>query len=431
MNGLLDFINSPEGQGLLSATFGGLAGAGHGGTMNTIGRAGLAGLQGYGVAQDRKLELEQNTKRNQMYDLQLAQAKRAAETEDAIHKAGVESYRTPEQMSLMGGGGPTIANAEKISSMKPGFDQNGFIERVMQIDPLKGIAIRQSMAKETPFGKVDPKDYTPESVAKFAQTHNFGDLMPARKMEIAPGGQVYNPYAIQAGQVLADPNKPFSIGSNGGLVPNTQYQTYEINKAHAGAPRTDVRVNTEKSLLNDIAGGLGKSIVDARGAAQGAAGSIQTLSRLNDALNSGKILAGPGSTFKQYGLQVGNMLGLNGKDANETLLNTRQAVQSLSQLELDAAQQMKGQGQITENERAILRRAASGDIDSMTTSELKLLTGVLDRSARYKIKNYQSQVAPLKNNPNAATIAPFLDVQEPDALPSASPVGGIKFMGFE
>ncbi|MCX4218730.1 hypothetical protein MKZ87_13885 [Pseudomonas sp. MCal1] len=53
MDGLLDFVKTPEGQGLLSAAFGGLAGARRGAPVNTLGIAGLAGLSGYSNAQQR------------------------------------------------------------------------------------------------------------------------------------------------------------------------------------------------------------------------------------------------------------------------------------------------------------------------------------------------------------------------------------------
>jgi hypothetical protein len=53
MDGLLDFAKSPEGQGLLAAAFGGLAGARRGAPVNTLGIAGLAGLTGYSNAQQR------------------------------------------------------------------------------------------------------------------------------------------------------------------------------------------------------------------------------------------------------------------------------------------------------------------------------------------------------------------------------------------
>jgi hypothetical protein len=54
MDGLLDFAKTPEGQGLLAAAFGGLAGARRGAPVNTLGIAGLAGLTGYSTAQSRE-----------------------------------------------------------------------------------------------------------------------------------------------------------------------------------------------------------------------------------------------------------------------------------------------------------------------------------------------------------------------------------------
>jgi hypothetical protein len=162
---------------------------------------------------------------------------------------------------------------------------------------------------------------------------------------------------------------------------------------------------------------LGKSITDARGKAEAAVGTIGTVNRLVSALDSGQVMAGPTSNFRQYGLQIGNVLGVAGKDATEKLMNTRSAIQSLAQLELDAAQAMKGQGQITEAERDIIRRAAAGDIERMTVPELRVLAGTLDKTARGKIRAYQGQVTPLKQNPNAAPLAPFLDVAEPEQMP--------------
>lgn len=53
MDGLLDFAKTPEGQGLLAAAFGGLAGARRGAPVNTMGIAGLAGLAGYSNAASR------------------------------------------------------------------------------------------------------------------------------------------------------------------------------------------------------------------------------------------------------------------------------------------------------------------------------------------------------------------------------------------
>lgn len=56
MAGLMDFFATPEGQGLLAAGFGGLAGARRGQPLNSIGRGGLAGLAGYAQAQDQQAQ---------------------------------------------------------------------------------------------------------------------------------------------------------------------------------------------------------------------------------------------------------------------------------------------------------------------------------------------------------------------------------------
>lgn len=62
MEGLLDFVKSPAGQGLLAAGFAGAAGANRGTPWNNMGRAGLAGLTGYSAAsalQDDRLKREE------------------------------------------------------------------------------------------------------------------------------------------------------------------------------------------------------------------------------------------------------------------------------------------------------------------------------------------------------------------------------------
>jgi hypothetical protein len=276
-----------------------------------------------------------------------------------------------------------------------------------------GDYLKSTMPKQIEFGKVDPKDYTPESLREATMTGDYSKLVPVRKMDVV-NNQAVDLYKAPAGTVFDtfDPNKPFNL-QGGRLAPNLPLQQYEMGKAKAGA--TNVSVNTEKSLLNEVAGGLGKAVTDARSGAQAALGTIGTVNRLADALDSGRVMAGPGSSFRQYGLQLGNVLGVSGKDANERMVNTRQAIQSLAQLELDAAQQMKGQGQITEAERDIIRRAAAGDIEKMTVPELRMLAGTLDKTARGKIRSYNTQVGPLAKNPNAAPLAPFLSVEEPAA----------------
>lgn len=177
----------------------------------------------------------------------------------------------------------------------------------------------------------------------------------------------------------------------------------------------NVTVNTEKQLLGNIAEGVGKDVATATSNAKSAIGTLNTVGQIREALDSGKVIAGPGSTARVFLGQLGQVLGISGKDATETLTKTRSAIQGLAQLELDGAQQMKGQGQITEAERGIIRRAASGDIDSLTGPEMRTLMDTLDRTARYKIKVNAANVAKVRANPQSASLADFMNVDEPPA----------------
>lgn len=367
MAGVLDFLNTDDGRlglSLLAAAGPSMAPVGIGQRL----QAGMAGFDDY----------KKDQARAKLTDIQyqggllgLMRAQREADTEQKL------------------------ADAAQQSTGPNGFDLAGYAGRLMPIDPMKGVAFQAAIQK----------DETPITVAPGASLVNRKTLQPvftAPKEAETPAAVREYEYALKQGY-------------------KGSFTDWQLAQKKAGA--SNISVNTEKSLLNDIAGGLGKSLVGARDGAQSALGTIGTVNRLMDALDTNKVMAGPGTTFRQYGLQVGNLLGVSGKDAQEKLLNTRQAIQSLAQLELDGAQQMKGQGQITEAERSIIKRAASGDVDSMTTSELRLLGGVLDRAARSKIQNYNKQVKPLAANPNAAPLAPFLNVEEP---PARATSGGVR-----
>lgn len=73
--GLLDegFLTSPAGIGLLSAVAGGLAGARRGQPINSMGRAGLAGLMGYSNALTAQERAQENALQNKLRQQQLDQ----------------------------------------------------------------------------------------------------------------------------------------------------------------------------------------------------------------------------------------------------------------------------------------------------------------------------------------------------------------------
>lgn len=76
MAGLLDFLQTPAGQGLLSAGLSGLAFAKPNAPINTLGRAGLGGMLGYNNAINQQREDEQFGLQKQLKDAQIAEAQR-------------------------------------------------------------------------------------------------------------------------------------------------------------------------------------------------------------------------------------------------------------------------------------------------------------------------------------------------------------------
>lgn len=399
----------------------------------SLGQGLLAGGQTYqGAQNDTQRRKVQGLQFDQL-KLQTEQARREAATQEAMLQAGRESMRAPEQMAMANGAGPTVANAAQIPTTAPSFDTQGFMSRMMGIDPLKGIALQSTLAKETPFGKVDPKDYTPDSVAKFAQSRNFGDLQPARKREVSAAGHVYDPYSIRPGQVLADPNKPFSLDANGMPVPNLPYQQFAITKSKAGAPSVNVKtdVKTGESLGKEVGPMMRDSVV----AAEGAVKQVDAANRVVAAVDSGKIIAGPGASAHLRIAQIGDALGVTGKDTSEKIVNTRHTIRGLAELTLQGRQQMRGQGAITESEGKLAEKAMSGDIDDLTPAEIRILAQASERAARFNHAEHQRKLQVMQKNPALQGLAPFYQGPAMPAPRSAQPAAGgadgIQFLGFE
>jgi len=79
MNGLLDFVKTPEGQGLLSGIFGYAANARRGQPINSLGRGGIAGLLGYSNAMEREQQAKDNAFQQEYRALQMDQLRQQAE----------------------------------------------------------------------------------------------------------------------------------------------------------------------------------------------------------------------------------------------------------------------------------------------------------------------------------------------------------------
>ena len=210
------------------------------------------------------------------------------------------------------------------------------------------------------------------------------------------------------------------IGPDGQV--NQPLFTAKKQLAQAGKTQVNLNVNTAKGLTGEMATGLGKQLDASLAGAQSAVNTINTADQIDSALSSGKLIIGPMADKRIVLARLGDALGVGGADNPEKLANTASLIQSLAKNELDAAQSMKGQGQITEAERALLRRASSGDIN-MSAPELQALTGALRKTAQRRIEQHQAQVNRLSSLEGAAPLIPFYQVDMPK--PAQAGGGGV------
>lgn len=429
MNGLLDFIKTPEGQGLLSATFGGLAGARRGTPVNNIGKAGLAGLLGYSNAQDQQ---------GQMADKAFKALQQQRQQQEWAKSDKIDAL-APQFLSQGAGGATNLVNdalppemrmgaLPALPNAKPaGFDAQGYVNAMMAIDPAKALAFQQSMAKDSMFGKVDAKDYTPESVAKFAQTRSFGDLVPRSKAEVAPNGMVFDPYNVKPGTVFADPNKPFSAGANGAVIPNTPFQQFDITKAAAGAARNSNTVINKQET--EEAKTVGKFFGDAYGKTQesgtNAQGSLNRFNRL------GQLLEGVDTgKFTPLGVEVAKGAQAFGFKVDPDLSNKEAALALSSEMALQLRNPSGGAGMpgaMSDADRNFLAGMVPGIEKTPEGRKLIIETG--QKMAKREIK--VSEIARDYRKKNGSIDEGFYDelakyseanplFKEPTAKPSAT-----------
>jgi hypothetical protein len=122
------------------------------------------------------------------------------------------------------------------------------------------------------------------------------------------------------------------------------------------------------------------------------------------------VVTGPGATPELFMRQLGEKLGVGGKDNADTLKRTRDLIQGSAALAVDGAAMLAGQGQITENERALVSKAASVGQD-LTPPEIKQLSGVLRKINRTKIEQHQSMLS--KVDKQFSPFVPFYQVDMP------------------
>lgn len=319
----------------------------------------------------------------------------------------------------------TGVNLPAVPATPPRFDMQGFAAARFAQNPQAGMALLQALQKDLPVDKIDPKAFTPTSLAKFAQSRNYGDLVPRDKLEFVEGVGV-NPFDPRnANRAIPNPNKPFSMGADGQPVANTAFQTYEINKAKAGAANTSVKV--ENKMGEGVAAQVGPMLRESYTAANGAAQTADAAGRIIKALDSGQVIAGPLANQRLQLSQIGQLLGVTGKDSAETVARSRDVIRGLAEMTLQGRKQMSGQGAITESESKLAERATSGDITDLTPAEIKQLARASARAAKFVYGQHQQNLGNLSADPNTAGLAKFYKPMPFAEVPGVAADGAVDF----
>lgn len=398
MQGLLDFVKTPEGQGLLSAVAGGLAGARRGTPLNNVGRGLLSGLQGYGNAQQLQQQEAESALNRQVRDLQIKSAQQQMQEREA-QKAALEALNPQmlaSQEALSGGGGPTMANA---SNMKP-------------VDPMK-----QQLFGLARSGAIPIADYLKMTGPKAPEYKQVGNAL----VQIGGDGKITEAYKAPE---KVDYNAMVIPDGQGGYKLNDLVVSAKTRIAEAGKPSVRVENRIENKASESVSKEVGPILEKSLTAAEGAMRVLDASGRIVQALDSGKVITGPLANARLTGLQVGQMLGVGGKDSAEIIANTRQTIRGMAEMTLQGRKEMSGQGAITNTESGLAEKATSGDIESLTAEEIRIIANASARASRYQIEKHRSKVQSAGKLPGMQNITPFFEVPAmPPAPAPAAPTG--------
>lgn len=194
------------------------------------------------------------------------------------------------------------------------------------------------------------------------------------------------------------PNKPVALQELEAYMAMTPDQKTAFEKLQKiKSPGTTVSVNTP--VAKSLAGPVGQRAEASLAKAEGAVGMMESANAVREALNTGNVIAGPLAGARTKFAQV---LDLAGAGDKEKLVATRNAIQGLATLTLESRAELKGQGQVTENEQKLLERARSGNIEDMTITELQQVVNTSQRLANRLWSNHQTLLKTMETDPAAA-----------------------------
>jgi hypothetical protein len=355
--GLLDFklpaMDTPEGQGLLSAAFslmqaqkmpgqkGMLAGA--------LGDAGKSYMHTTNQSKEQAQRRQMQDMQMQAQRMQLEQAQREQAQRERAEAAIRNQFAPMSPLgALQGGGGPTQANANRIGQI-PQFDPRRLLAEGGVGALTQGLSINSAL---------NPK---PEGPIKIGENDRLLDPTTYREL-VSPVQKPQGPIKLGENDRLVEPGtfrelvspvqKPQVIDYNKPFLPdgtpNKAYQDYSLTRADRGATR--VNVEGSKNIINqenEQSKNYGKWFGDLRGQIQQdgftAPAKLTKLARMEqllDGIDSGKL-----APLGMDAAGVAKSLGLN----VDSKLGNKQAAEALA-VEMALAMKPPGSGTLSDKD---------------------------------------------------------------------------------
>lgn len=432
------FGSNPQTQGLLGAAAAILQASGPSLRPVSFGQVLGAGIQGLQQGQQDALQRMSAQQQSQLLGLKIKDAESDVVNQQLLRerqKRIAQRLTGGAQAPALGDQDGSMASAMPSGAMSPKLGGPDWLQAYQQQN---GLQLASSAPGAAP--RMNQTDAYVQRMMTIAQAHaDEGDIDGATKIyeqvqklrpkfsndvtwvRSADGKQVGLRLADDGSNSVLDgyseqqdPNKAFSIGADGKPLANSAFQTYELSKAKAGA--TNVTTKVENKAAESIASQVGPMLKSSAEQAVAAVGQIDASNRILQALGTGKLYTGPLASQRLSVAQLGQTLGVGGTDDAEKIANTRQLVRGLAEMTLQGRKQMQGQGQITDQESRLAEKATSGDIDSMTAQELRIIAQASQRAAKYTVAAHQAKLAKARGNAATAGIADYFDTP---VIPSA------------
>jgi hypothetical protein len=224
------------------------------------------------------------------------------------------------------------------------------------------------------------------------------------------------------------PNKDFTqpLTADESRRLNDELQKLNIAQRRAGATVIDMG---SREMEKEFAKGVVEDTRASFNQAKSSVNTINAVQKLRPILSAG-VYEGFQAGVPRSVDQFATALGVSGKNTQEKLARTAEAMQKLASLELDAANSMKGQGTITDFERGLIARASGGNLRDFTAVEINALLDSLDKVAKAKIQSHQQNYEIMSSDPTGKKYSKYYKIDVPRGIeqeaPAAAPAGGVR-----